>query len=157
MSHPGKYNYALPSARSPNLSRWATLAFTPPLVFAAVLYLSSVIMTRPWRAELLFSLVPILIITVPFGFLYCLIPSTLIWALLERRPIRTRLAPNRAVISVFGALFGLICSPASVTVFSRSAEPNEPSILITWLLAGVIAGLLTAWLVYPKLEKPDSV
>jgi membrane associated rhomboid family serine protease len=153
----GKYAYGTPRTNSPRLSRWATLAFTSPLVFAAVLYLSSVIMMRPWRAELLLSFVPILIITVPFSFLYCLIPSTLMWALLERRPIRIRLAPNRAVLSGIGALYGLICSPVSIAVFSRSAEPKEPSILFIGLVAGAIAGLLSAWLVYPKLEKPALV
>ncbi len=156
MSLTGKYAYETPRAKSPRLSRWATLAFTPPLVFAAALYLSSIIMMRPWRPELMFSFVPILIITVPFSFLYCLIPSTLMWALLERRPIRTRLAPNRAVLSGFGALYGLICSPMSIALFSRSAETKELSILFIYLLAGAIAGLLSAWLVYPKLEKPSS-
>ena len=120
----------------------------PPIIGTVVWYPITVISTPAYRwPESLVDHVGYIAVYISFGFLYCLIPGLLFWSVFELtwrlRPDWTR---NRLHYSFIGCGLGL-CAGSYLTSVSDS---------FTFLIAGAIAGFVTAWSCWSTVERPQT-
>lgn len=149
----GKYAYAIPSAHSPRLSRWATLAFAPPLVVGLSLSFIAVFASHEHTLRAILSILPAQLFIFPFAFAYCVLPATLLWWLFESKTIRHPIAKSRKAFTFSGAGCGLLLAPTTLQwVFNLSTKSTE--LERYFLIIGPLAGAITAWLVFPKYNEP---
>ncbi|MGC4071845.1 MAG: hypothetical protein QM760_04895 [Nibricoccus sp.] len=120
MTHTGKYSYVTPATRSPRLSRWATLAFTPPLVVGLSISLGAVFMSGEHLLRAIFSVLPAQLFIFPVAFAYCLLPSTLLWWLLRKRPHPRSHCSKTLHVCHLGFGLGLLVAPPTFEQYSRS-------------------------------------
>jgi len=101
------------------------------------------------------SIIPAQLFIFPFAFAYCVLPTTLLWWLLEKESIRRLIATRRATAVIWGALFGLLFAPPTWEfAFSLPMKSNVLDLFLLYLAVGPLAGAIAAWLVFPKYETP---